>query len=85
MTDDELDRLAQEIRDYLSSHPNAADSLEGVTKWWLRRQRYEQALDKVRQALDHLVREGLVEKTAADSPVYSLCRGSAEESNGFDT
>ena len=69
---EELEWLAMEIRDYLDAHPNAADSLEGVAKWWLRRQRYEQALEKVRNALDYLVQQGLVTKTSAIEPVYSL-------------
>src|SRR5258708_7711826 len=28
-------RLAEAIRDYLARHPDAADSAEGVAKWWL--------------------------------------------------
>ncbi len=60
--DDEIVTIAQEISDYLIGHANAADSLEGVVKWWLTRQRYEQAADKVQQALEYLVKEGVVKK-----------------------
>ena len=76
--DEDLDWLANEIRDYLDTHPNAADSVEGVAKWWLRRQRYEQALENVRKALDYLVRQGLVAKSSASNPVYSLTNTDAK-------
>lgn len=34
--DDEL--LKQEIIRYLELHPNAADTLQGILKWWLKQQ-----------------------------------------------
>jgi hypothetical protein len=33
--------VAAELLAYLSRHPNAADTLEGIMNWWLPRQRYE--------------------------------------------
>jgi hypothetical protein len=60
--DQEIVAIAQEIHDYLSAHPNAVDSLEGVVKWWLTRQRFESATDSVQKALDYLVAGGLVSK-----------------------
>ena len=65
MTKDEEDikRVAQEIERYLVSHPAAADSLEGVAKWWLTRQRYQDALVIVEKALDYLIASGRVVKT----------------------
>ena len=29
--------LARQISGYLDRHPNAADTLEGITRWWLKR------------------------------------------------
>lgn len=72
MNDEELARLASEIREYLEDHPRAADSAEGVAKWWLKRQRFEQSLTKIRQALEYLEAEGVVKKTSVEDPVYSL-------------
>ena len=60
--DEEILAIAQEIRNYLTGHPNAADGLEGIAKWWLSRQRYQENLAKVEKALDYLVTEGLIEK-----------------------
>jgi hypothetical protein len=78
----ELATLAQEIRHYLLTHPNAADSLRGIVRWWLARQRYEQTHENVQKALDHLVSKGLVRKTMLSTRVliYSLEQeGSNEE------
>lgn len=54
--------IASAIRDYLATHPNAADSMEGITTWWLARQRYEYAMEAVEQALQQLEASGLVRK-----------------------
>jgi Fe2+ or Zn2+ uptake regulation protein len=66
MGDTEESRIAQlkdEILKYLGAHPQAADTVEGIANWWLPRQRYEEEIQKVQQALDDLVERGLVTKT----------------------
>ena len=66
MSDTEESRIAQlrdEILKYLGAHPQAADTVEGIANWWLPRQRYEEDIQKVQQALDGLVERGLVAKT----------------------
>ncbi len=65
--DQEIVSIANEIRDYLSSHPNAADGLEGIAKWWLSRQRYQEGLAKVQKALDYLVAKGAIRKSVTGS------------------
>ena len=49
--DYEIQNVAREIESYLSMHPNAADTLEGVVKWWLIRQRFEESMNLVSKAL----------------------------------
>jgi len=49
----QIKRIAHEIERYLVTHPSAADSLEGVAKWWLTRQRYHDALSIVEEALNY--------------------------------
>ncbi len=56
----EIKRVAREIESYLQSHPAAADSLEGVAKWWLTLQRFNDALAIVQEALDYLISNGRV-------------------------
>lgn len=55
--DDSADRLRdvqREILSYLMRHPEAKDTLEGITQWWL-------AADSAAAAVDRAL-EGLVEK-----------------------
>ena len=60
--------LALQILDYLRSHPQAKDSVEGIAQFWVSADPVE-----VRRALDRLVDMKLVEKrsnTAMD--LYSM-------------
>ncbi len=68
--------MAEEIRAYLSSHPNAADTLEGIVRWWLARKRFEEAWQTVQAALEQLVREGVLEMrvTPGGAEVYAAGR-----------
>jgi len=59
---DEVVAIALEIKNYLKAHPNAVDSLEGITKWWLTRQRYEEAESLVQKALNILLTENSISK-----------------------
>jgi len=54
--------VSGEILAYLNAHPRAADSLDGIVSWWLSRQRFEQARDRIQGSLDGLVERGLVER-----------------------
>jgi hypothetical protein len=49
-----IDRVAQEITDYVSVHPNASDTLEGVQRWWLPTSETP-AAEVLERALDVLV------------------------------
>lgn len=55
--------LAAVILRYISSRPDACDTLEGVSEWWLARQRYEDSYAGVATALDLLIDRGLAEAT----------------------
>jgi hypothetical protein len=54
--------VVEEILSYLRNHPNAADTLDGILNWWLPRQRYETEQQRIEQALEYLVTQGLVSK-----------------------
>jgi hypothetical protein len=56
--DSDVRQSADTIRQYLSEHPDAADTLEGVVNWWLLRQRYEKTVAMASQALELLVQQG---------------------------
>lgn len=54
--------IADKINRYLEKHPNAADSLTGVVRWWLSRQRYNDTLEDVQAALDYLESQKVIFK-----------------------
>lgn len=60
--EDEIIGIASRIDRYLQAHPNAADSAEGILRWWLTRQRIDESVQKIEQALALLLREGAVKK-----------------------
>ncbi|MEJ2454148.1 MAG: hypothetical protein P8103_08340 [Candidatus Thiodiazotropha sp.] len=70
---DEVERIARDVQAYLERHPHAADTLEGVVKWWLMRQRYDQAEGLVGKALNMLEHDGLIAKatTSDGRTIYS--------------
>lgn len=78
--DTRVDEIADTILRYLSTRPHAMDTVEGVTDWWIPRQRYEEALANVQEALDALVGQGrLVASVGRDGQaVYRLPRDGDE-------
>lgn len=58
MTD--IDAIAEQILRYLEANPEASDTLEGVAKWWLMRQRLTESIVLVQGALKVLEDKGLV-------------------------
>ena len=65
-----------EILRYLRTHPQAADTVDGIVMWWLPRQRYEEAVDRVQHAVDDLVARGWVDRiTLVDGTVLYADRG----------
>ncbi len=65
--DDLVVAVADEVMRYLAQHPEAADSAQGIQRWWLAPRQLEEPLDRVQRALDALVRKGaLVRKALPD-------------------
>ena len=52
------DEVERSVLAYLDGHPQAADTLQGIVKWWLPRQRYESERQRIEQALGALVTQG---------------------------
>ncbi len=59
-TDEQVRTIADQIERYLAGRPDAADTLEGISRWWLTRLRLEEASGDVQRALDQLVRRKVV-------------------------
>ena len=67
-------KLAKEILSYFLRNPQAADSLEGVTRWRLLEERVHRQLEDTDQALGWLVRRGFLVRfsSAWTGAVYKL-------------
>ena len=52
--------VAQWIAEHLAAHPRAADTAEGIRRWWLAPQRGEVDPEVVQQAVMELERQGVV-------------------------
>lgn len=75
---EDVTEIAAQIERYLATHPEAADSLGGITRWWLTRQRYEESAQQVMRAIESLVSAGKVEtRTTVDGTVIYAARESS--------
>ena len=79
------DALAWLILGYLSSHPDAKDTVDGVEKWWLNAMDINMDARTVRGSLDHLVKLGwLVSyQRQGSGVVYGLTRDRREKLRKF--
>lgn len=70
--------LQGQILDYLKAHPHAADSREGIARWWLADRIGGATPETLQAALDDLVDRGLVccRQAAGGEPVYSRAESS---------
>lgn len=57
----ETQKIAEQITGYLNNHPNAADTVEGIAKWWLPGKRFEVSKLMIQRALDQLISSSVVE------------------------
>lgn len=71
----DVKQIADDIASYLERHKDAADTLEGITQWWLLRQRIEDTSVQVLEALEYLHEKGIVKSiTTRGKTVYSAVR-----------
>jgi len=53
--DSQIEMLAERIMGYLQQHPEAEDTLEAITEWWILEQNIRVEMMKVQEALERLV------------------------------
>ena len=58
----ETSQVSNSILAYLAKHPDAQDTIEGITDWWLLQRRIEVESSMVQQALLELTENGLILK-----------------------
>ena len=76
-------RIANEIIAYLAEHPDAQDTFEGITEWWLLERKIKYQTTMVKEALDELVKNGFVVEIKRESTKhYKLNREGAADFGG---
>jgi len=55
--------IAKIIERYVTEHPRAADTVEGIRSWWIAREEPDASLEVVQQALDRLTQSGRLSRT----------------------
>ena len=67
-------RLEGLILDYLTRNPEAGDTLEGITRYWLELERIDASVNQVAEACNDLLKRGFVNKqvTQDGRVVYKL-------------
>lgn len=55
MDDDAISAIAAEVLAYLDAHPDAADTADGILRWWLSPRHADASDADVEQALERLV------------------------------
>lgn len=71
---DQSGEIESAVVGYLRSHPDAADTLDGIVQWWLPRQRYETERARIETVLSGLVARGLLRRSGLPGGValYAL-------------
>jgi len=71
MADESVEQIGYCVLKYLVENPNAQDTLEGIVEWWLLDCLTMSNVNKVREALAHLVAAHLVmERKGKESRTY---------------
>ena len=71
MADETVQQIGYRILNYLVENPNAQDTLEGIVEWWLLDRLTVSNVNKVKEALAHLVAAHLVlERKGKESRTY---------------
>ena len=59
--------ISVEILNYLSKHPDANDTLEGITEWWLLSNKISYEMRRVKAAISNLIKDGWIIKIKGEN------------------
>lgn len=70
------EKVSRLILYYLRNNPDAGDTLEGITKWWLEIERIELTVDEIVDVLNGLRKKGLIRmhKTSEGTTFYRISK-----------
>ncbi len=76
--------FAKDILHYLTEHPGAGDTVQGILQWWLHQEWAEGGTRRVQNALDLLVDKGWLTETEVPAPrIYRINETRLAEINAF--
>ena len=83
-SDDTGREIEMTVVGYLRSHPEAADTLDGIVAWWLPLQRYALEKARIEAALTRLVDAGVLRRDPLPDgeKLYSLVTGTRRTTRG---
>jgi hypothetical protein len=73
---EEVRRVADSIRDYLERNPEASDTVDGISQWWMAHDRAV-SRENLSCALDTLLAEGHLERFMSRDGHYQWKKRSA--------
>lgn len=62
--------IVNEILAYLTEHPKAQGTLEGIVEWWLLEQRIKRETTRVKEALAELIAKGFLLEERRDGRLH---------------
>jgi Fe2+ or Zn2+ uptake regulation protein len=62
--------IAESVVDYVTRHPQAMDTVEGIAAWWLRQAEERVNVGSLQRVLDRLTEEGILERIDASDRVH---------------
>jgi hypothetical protein len=79
-----VEDIAKDILEYFLRNPQAADDLEGVARWRLMSQTVHRDVEETSQALDYLVKKGLLTRVSRPgSAFFRLQSEQRDEAKAF--
>jgi len=77
--------MIRQILHYLTEHPDAKDTIQGIPRWWLPKNPVERRKEEVREAVDVLVARGWVTKRqiTPSRSLYGMNKEKLEEIKVF--
>lgn len=76
-------RILEAIEQYLVKHPEAADSVEGIARWWISEMGVEASEEEVTDALEHRPEDSPIDEqhSLSGRVIYRLRGATRAETN----
>ena len=55
-------QIAQLLLDYMKKHPDAKHTAEGIARWWILQQLFQEEIALIENVLDYLTQKGILKE-----------------------